>query len=193
MAEPLSALAHLPQAQVGSSTVVLGEVRPAAILQVAAWPETLAAVTRGLGEALGADAPRIGYSSTGPNGTMAAIGPGRYLIFGRSYDLHHRLQTAINSDVGAVTDLTHGRTVLMLRGEPATAILAKGLAIDLHPSAFPAGRIAQSMIHHIDVTVRRMDADQFELTVLRGFAEDFVEWLMDAGMEFGIAFIGRTE
>jgi sarcosine oxidase subunit gamma len=185
-----SALAHLTAAPADGAGLRLAELRPSAIVQVAAWPDTLPGVKRALGELLGSEIPRLGFAVAGPGGTVAALAPGRYLVAAGVADLATRLSGAITADQAAVTDLTHGRTILSLAGEAAPAILAKGLAIDLHPSVFPPGRVAQSMIHHIDVTVHRLELHRFELTVLRGFAEDFVEWLMDAGMEFGIGFAG---
>ena len=50
-------------------------------------------------------------------------------------------------------------------------MLAKGVAIDLDPGAFPNDRVAQSMIHHIDIVLHRVGPDAFELWVLRSFAE----------------------
>ena len=185
-----SALARLAQSANRSAALTLAEVRRGAIIQVTAWPDTLAAIKRVLAEVLGQDAPALGHGVVGPAGTILSLGPGRYLVTSTSSELRDRIARAISPADGGVSDLSHGRTILELRGAPASTVLAKGLAIDLHPSVFPPGRLAQSVIHHIDVTVHRLDADAYELMVLRGFAEDFVGWLMDAGLEFGIAFTG---
>jgi heterotetrameric sarcosine oxidase gamma subunit len=190
MPEPQSALAHLPRSRPGSAPVTVAELRPAAIVQIAAWPDSLQAVKRILAEVLGQGVPPLGSLAAGAQGTIAALGPGRYLLVSASPDIVARLADVVAVADGAVTDLSHGRTILSLKGGSAAAILAKGLAIDLHPSVFPPGRVAQSVIHHIDVTVQCRAADHYELMVLRGFAEDFLEWLMDAGLEFGVAFIG---
>jgi sarcosine oxidase subunit gamma len=84
--------------------------------------------------------------------------------------------------------MSHGRSVLRLAGEAAAAILSKGMAIDLHPNVFPPGRVAQTLIHHVDVLVHRRAGADFDLIVLRGFAEFFAEWLLIAGTEFGLGF-----
>ena len=97
-----------------------------------------------------------------------------------------RFEAALTAADATVTDLSHGRTILRLEGEAAADVLAKGVAIDLDPAAFPTDRVAQSMIHHIDIVLHRLGPDAFELWVLRSFAESLAEWLLEAGAEFGI-------
>jgi len=74
-------------------------------------------------------------------------------------------------------------------------VLAKGLALDLHPQAFPPLRVAQSAVHGVGVIVRRLSPDKhgadklggdsFDLYVYRGFALSFWEWLTAAAAETG--------
>ena len=61
---------------------------------------------------------------------------------------------------------------------------------DLDPAVFPAGRVVQTMIHHIDVVIHRRSEAHFDLWVLRSFAESLAEWLLDQGVELGIGFAG---
>jgi methylglutamate dehydrogenase subunit D len=187
MAERRSALAYLPLAASAEARVSLSESRPASLLQVAAWPDTLATVEAVVGELLGLGVPPLGTAVADPNLTIAAIAPGRFLIAGIAPDLAPRLEAALPSEDAAVTDLSHGRVILRLQGDAAAELLAKGVALDLHPAAFPPGRVAQTAIHHIDVLLHRRAADSFDLWALRGFAEALAEWLVDAGLEFAIA------
>jgi heterotetrameric sarcosine oxidase gamma subunit len=62
------------------------------------------------------------------------------------------------------------------------------VALDLQAGAFPPGRVAQTVIHHVDVLLHRRAVEAFDLWALRGFAEALAEWIIDAGLEFGIAF-----
>jgi sarcosine oxidase subunit gamma len=188
--ERRSALAHLAKTADRSTALTVADVRREAIFQIASWPDMLASIKRVLGEILGVAVPPLGHASVGPAAAILSLGPGRYLVTAPSSELRDRITAAITPADGSVTDLSHGRAILELAGAEAVAVLAKGLAVDLHLSAFPPGRVAQSVIHHIDVTVHRLEPDRFQLIVLRGFAEDFVEWLMDAGLEYGIAFAG---
>lgn len=192
MADRLSALAHLappsPAAAAGEARVRLSEVRPGSILQVAAWPDTLLTVQAVIAELTGVRAPNLRAAAVETGATVAAVAPGRYLIAAAADGLAARFEAALPAADGAVTDLSHGRAILRLEGEAAAAVLAKCVALDLDPQEFPPGRVAQTMIHHVDVLLHRTAAEAFELWVLRGFAESLGEWLLDAGLEFGVGF-----
>ena len=188
MAERRSALAHLAPLALGEAGARLSESRPASLLQVAAWPDTLATVEAVIAELLGVGVPPLGRAFADPNLTIAAIAPGRFFIAGVAPDLAQRLEAALPSSDAAVTNLSHGRVILRLQGAAAGNVLAKGVALDLDPATFAAGRVAQTAIHHIDVLVHRQAEMVFDLWVLRGFAEALAEWLLDAGLEYGITF-----
>jgi heterotetrameric sarcosine oxidase gamma subunit len=186
MAERAAALAHLPMAGSSSATVSLQEVRAGSILQAAAWPGSLPTVEAAIRDLLGAVVPPLGGATADGNVTVAAIAPGRFLIATVTPDLAVRFEAALTSEDGAVTDLSHGRVILRLDGEAAAALLAKCVALDLHEAGFPSGRFAQTMIHHIDIGLHRLSRTSFEIWVLRSFAESLAEWLLDAGLEFGL-------
>lgn len=190
MAERQSALAHLQASGPAQAAIRLTELRPGSILQVCAWPDTLPTVTAVFGELLGVRTPQVGHATADPNLTVAAIAPGRFLVSGAAPDLAPRFEAAIPSADGAVTDLSHGRTILRLEGD-AAALLSRCVAIDLDESAFPQGRVAQTAIHHIDVVVHRLKRASFDLWVPRSFAAALTEWLLDAGAELGIGFEPR--
>ena len=187
MADRRSALAHLPASRPANAAVRLSEVRPGSILQVAAWPNTRQAVEAVIAELLGVKVPPVGSAVADPNVTVATAAPGRYLISGMAPDLSPRFEAALPSSDGAVTNLAHGRVILRLEGE-AAALLAKCVAIDLDLPVFPLGRIAQTAVHHIDVMLHRQRRTTFDVWVLRSFAEGLAEWLLDAGLELGVAF-----
>jgi sarcosine oxidase subunit gamma len=193
MAERVSALSHLtgggPSAQAGARAT-LSERRPGSILQVAAWPDTTETVRAAITDLLGIQVPAVGFAYADANVTVAAIAPGRFMIAGSAADLPHRFEAALQSDQAAVTDLSHGRTILRLDGDAATTVLASCIALDLHPTAFPRGRVAQTSVHHIDVLLHRLSDTTYELWALRSFAEALAEWILDAGVEHGIVFAG---
>lgn len=186
-----SALAHLSAPAPKKAVVRMTEIRPGSILLVGAWPDTLQTVESVIGELLGVRVPAIGSAAADPNLTVATIAPGRYLISGMAPDLAQRFEAALPSTDGAVTNLLHGRVILRLDGE-AAMLLSRCVAIDLDPSVFPPGRVAQTMIHHVDVLIHRQKRTMFDLWVLRSFAESLVEWLLDAGLELGVSFAPPT-
>ena len=185
-----SALADLPASSEANARAVLSEHRNGSILQITAWPNTDGRVRTVITELLELRVPLTGSAVVQDGATVAAIAPGRYLVASGADDLSQRFQAALGSADGSVTDLTHGRTIFRLHGDVATAVLAKGVALDLDLAAFPPGRVAQTMMHHVDVVVHRLAEQSFELWTLRSFAEALGEWLLEAGLEFGVVFTG---
>jgi sarcosine oxidase subunit gamma len=188
MAERHSALAHLPASPMPGARATLSELQPGSILQIAAWPDTLAAVEVVLADILQIAVPRTGAATAAAGATLAAVAPGRYLVAADAADAVTRLEAALPATDGAVTDLSHGRVILRLEGEAAADVLARCIALDLDPTAFPLGRAAQTMIHHVDVLVYRVAETRFELWMLRSFAESLAEWILDAGLELSVGF-----
>jgi len=70
-----------------------------------------------------------------------------------------------------LSDQSHGRIRIRVSGPRAAQVLARGTAVDLHGSAFPAGAAAMTLFGHIPVHLSRTGEAEFELTVLRSFAE----------------------
>jgi sarcosine oxidase subunit gamma len=187
MAERASSLARMDVAEASDAAVTLRQAHFASILQVSAWPDTVDTVEAVIRELLGVDAPEIGRGIVHDNSRVVALAPGRFLVAARASDLVTRFEAALPTSEAAVTDLSHGRLILRLDGK-SEELLAKVVAIDLAPTAFPAGRIAQTTVDHIDVLVHRLAPDSVELWAFRSFAESLVDWLLDAGLETGIAF-----
>ena len=171
--------------------VAFSERRLVALVQVAAWPGTAAQVSNTLASLLGCAAPPgPDGSSEGTAGTMLAVAPGRWLLESPDPQLAERLAGQVGPTLGAVTDLSHARIAIRIAGPKATWVLNKGLALDLHPAAFPPTKVAQSAVHEIGVTLRRLSpdklgADGFDLYVPRGFALSFWHWLCEAAEETG--------
>jgi len=177
MAEPVTALAGMP-ISAGSGRVSLSEVSAGTILRVQTWPDTADAFRRVARDVIESDV------------TVAALAPSTYVVSGLHEEMAWLVQEALSASDAAVTDWSHGRTLLSLQGEAAAHVLQKCVAIDL--AAFPPGRAAATMIHHIDVLILRPAETEFRLLVLRSLAEALAEWLLDAGLEEGIGLRGPT-
>jgi len=76
-----------------------------------------------------------------------------------------------------VSDQSHGRVRLRLSGSRAAERLTTGTAVDLHPAVFAQGQSAFTLFNHISVLLTRTGAEEFELVVLRSFAEALYEEL----------------
>jgi methylglutamate dehydrogenase subunit D len=190
MAEALSALAGMT-ASAGGGRVALSEAPLRALAQVQAWPTTAQAVTDALSTLPLGEIPPIGKASERGGLLVAHVAPRRFMIAGPDADLPARLTDLIPASAGSVTNLTHGRAILSLEGDAAREVLQKCVALDLADAAFPVGRAAATMIHHVDVLIVRRGSKRFGLWVLRSFAEALAEWLLDAGLEEGIGFRPR--
>jgi heterotetrameric sarcosine oxidase gamma subunit len=88
----------------------------------------------------------------------------------------------------AVTDLSHARTLLRLSGPASRSTLEKLCRIDLHPQAFPPGRIAQTPLGQIAALIHAIDdAPTFDLYLPRSLARSATISLIEAATEFGLA------
>ncbi|EJC85602.1 sarcosine oxidase gamma subunit [Rhizobium leguminosarum bv. trifolii WSM2297] len=79
--------------------------------------------------------------------------------------------TAALAGKAFVMDQSHGRVRIGISGRSSRLLLSKGTAVDLDPAVFPEGSSAMTMVGHISVQIARTGNDDFELTVLRSFAE----------------------
>jgi sarcosine oxidase subunit gamma len=181
MAERVSALPVAHEAT-GEGRVVLSEWRAASILQVQAWPDSIDRVLGIITGLTDVRTPEPGNAAHASGLTLAAVSPGRFMIAGDADDLAARFHGALSVADATVTDISHGRTILLLEGETPADLLQSCVQIDLDPAVFRPGRVAQTMIHHIDVLIVRQTETSFQLWVLRSFAQSLAEWLLDAGL-----------
>ncbi|MBS0420789.1 MAG: sarcosine oxidase, gamma subunit [Proteobacteria bacterium] len=92
------------------------------------------------------------------------------------------LREAFNSSA-TVSDQIGAYEILGLTGQHVPAVLAKFIALDLHPRAFPVGSAAATLAGHIPLTFWRL-ADSFELAVPRSYSLDFQHLLAASAAEF---------
>jgi methylglutamate dehydrogenase subunit D len=135
------------------------------------------------------EGPRVGHAE---GLTALGIGPARWLVLseGEANGLAPRLAAAMGG-AGVVNDQSDGYAVLRLTGPACLAVLARGVNIDLHPTAFPVGSVAATGIAHLGVILwRAPDADGapvFMLAVFRSMAGSLVHWLETAIAGAGLA------
>ncbi len=125
-----------------------------------------------------------GFSSHAAGLSLRPVSPGQWFAVGDAVLAHADFQ-ALASSLKAeadIVDQSHGRIRILVRGAMATRVLAKGTAVDL--ASFPVGGSATTLIGHITAHVTRVDEDDFELIVLRGFAESLWDELVQMSLEF---------
>lgn len=189
MADILSPLA--PEYSIGrhgnmssEAGVILSEIQPCSIVQVAAWPGQDKSLRGAIGGVTGlslGDAP--GSGATGKMNAAFGIAPGRYLVTADDEGLAERLAAAVKAGTGTVTDLSHGRTVIRIEGPKAEWVLAKLFAIDF--AALPTGNAVSTNHHEVFAQIHRSGPQRFDLYVFRSFARSFWTVLRGAAEETG--------
>jgi sarcosine oxidase subunit gamma len=118
-------------------------------------------------------------------------GPDQWFVLaqGRGEGALYRELKAKLTGLASVSDQSHGRVIIRLTGPKARAILAKGTPVDLHPDAFPVAKSALTQMAHVGVHLTRVAEDSYDLSVFRGFAESFWEWITEQAEEFGYQVI----
>ena len=97
------------------------------------------------------------------------------------------LRDAFSPLHAAVVDVSHARAIVALAGPHARHVLQKGCHLDLHPSRFCAGSVAQSKFARCQVLFHQADdAPSYELYVQRSFGRYLWSWLEDAAAEYGV-------
>jgi sarcosine oxidase subunit gamma len=142
---------------------------------------------RALAERLGFEPPAEPQRRGAGGLALLGVGPHRWLAVAEGGEaLADRLAREL-AGAASVCDQSDGYFVIELGGPAARRALAKGVAIDLHPSAFPADAVAVTQVAHIGVVIWRTDVgERFRLALFRSMAASFWGWLSHASAEFGL-------
>lgn len=119
------------------------------------------------------------------------LGPDECLLLceaGMEDELHRRINTDLAGQHVAITNVTDGFCALQISGPKVRSVLAKGCALDLHPSAFTPGSCAQTLLSHAGVILIATDDDCFIVICRTSFATYTADWLADAALEYGYRF-----
>lgn len=126
--------------------------------------------------------------------TFAGVGPDQWIASAEESDAAG-FAAKVRARLGpfaAVADQSDARLVLRLSGPRVRDVLAKGLAVDLHPKAFKPGDVATTLIAHIGVQVDVLDdRPTYQLIAPRSMAGSFWSWLSASAAEFGYDVVTR--
>jgi sarcosine oxidase subunit gamma len=126
-------------------------------------------------------AGQIAFIGMGPDQWLATEEGGDAMTFAS------RLAAAFG-DSASISDQSDSRAILRLSGSRARDVLAKGLAVDLHPRAFGPGDAALSTIALIGAHLWQLDdAPTYDIAVFRSMAGSFADFIHASAAEFGIA------
>lgn len=121
---------------------------------------------------------------------FVGMGPGQWLAVeegGDTLTFARRLTEAVGG-TASVSDQSDSRAVLRLSGARARDVLAKGLAVDLHPRVFGPGDAALSSIALIGAHLWQVDdTPTYEISVFRSMAGSFADFIWSSAAEYGVA------
>ena len=133
-----------------------------------------------------------------PNTTTAAddltaiwLGPDEWLLLTdhQSDALIADLQAALAGHVASVVDIGAGQTVIRLSGPSTLDVLARSCALDLHPTVFPPGACAQTLLARAQALLIAVDdTPTIDIIIRRSFASYVAAWLHDSARDFGFRF-----
>ena len=179
----------------GEPGVVIEERAGLGLATVAARKGQADALKRAVASAYSVELPDSSHIAGGSSVRFVGYGPGQWLAVSETLagealarDLAQNLRR-----LASISDQSGGRTVLLVSGPRARAVLGKGLPIDLHPLSFGTGSAATSTISLMGVQLWQTDdAPTYELAIFRSVSASFWRWLTASAAEFGYeVVIGR--
>lgn len=181
------ALGERPARDGSIGVLVRASLLPHAVL-VSTWISGEVALTAALTQLLGQTPPgRTGQTLATGLGLLMRTGPEEWLLVGDgAVDPRPALRDAIGADVGGVTDLSHARCRMNLRGTRCLDTLSKLFPLDFRPNAFPLGELRLSGHHHLPCGLHRLAEAEFDLYVFTSYAHDQLASLLDAALEYGV-------
>jgi len=111
--------------------------------------------------------------------------PKTWLIISSKEAIVERIKEKCNSENFAVTDISHSRAVIRIKGLQAKEVLKKGCPINFNE--FEVNNCAGTVFHGINIIIDSIDnnPDAYNLLTLRSFGESFYHHISDAALEFG--------
>ena len=111
--------------------------------------------------------------------------PSTWLVISRKENIDKTIEEKCKNENFAITDISHSRSVIQIKGIQAKEILKKGCPLNFNE--FEKNNCAGSVFHGINIVVDFVDndPDTFNLLTLRSFGESFYHHVTDAALEFG--------
>ena len=173
----------------GTARVSFAVLDQLSVVQVAAFDD--AAAVAAIRDACGA-LPPASCNATTLHGDirMFGVGPGRWLLVApASQDLPARLVGPVPAEVAAITDLSHGRSVVRVSGLDTRRLLAKMCLLDLDSRVFTPGRCAQTLFGQAGVLLEAVSDEVIDVFFSRSYAVSGWEMLADAAAEYGYSVV----
>ena len=111
--------------------------------------------------------------------------PRIWLIISTKENIISTIEQNCNHESFAITDISHSRAVIQIKGLDAREVLKKGCPLNINK--LKKNNCAGTVFHGINILVDCIDnkPDTFNLFTLRSFGESFYHHITDAALEFG--------
>jgi sarcosine oxidase subunit gamma len=111
--------------------------------------------------------------------------PNTWLVVSRKKDIIKTIKKKCSNEDFAVTDISHSRSTIQIKGPKAKEVLKKGCPINFNE--FEKSNCAGSVFHGINIVIDCIENNPqtFNLITLRSFGESFYHHVTDASLEFG--------
>ena len=111
--------------------------------------------------------------------------PNTWLVVSRKKDIIKTIKKKCSNEDFAVTDISHSRSTIQIKGYKAKEVLKKGCPINFNE--FEKNNCAGSVFHGINIVIDCIENNPqtFNLITLRSFGESFYHHVTDASLEFG--------
>jgi len=120
--------------------------------------------------------------------SVRSVGPREWLVVSETLGADSVARDLFLLDPARVSffEQSDGRVLLCISGPNVRRILAKCVAVDLHPEVFVEGQSASMLCCHVSANVARTGTDRFEIIVPRSYAGSVFEEIMEMGREFAL-------
>ena len=111
--------------------------------------------------------------------------PRTWFIISKKENIINNIKEKCTDENFAITDISHSRTVIQIKGLQAREILKKGCPLNINE--FKTNNCAGTVFHGISIVVDLINnnPDTFNLLTLRSFGESFYHHITDAALESG--------
>ncbi len=159
---------------------------PCSIIRVQTW-DSAARVPSTVEQELGVGWPQSTGVVARGRAEVICVGPADWLLLASEPDDSSwvgRLDLAFEGTPFRSTDVSQALVRIEMEGAEVRDLLAKGCALDLHPSTFGVGRSARTRLAGMPVVVHCTAESRFECIVTASYVDFLLAWGADAAVEF---------
>jgi len=112
-------------------------------------------------------------------------GPNTWLVISKIENIIEKIKKSCSNEDFAVTDISHSRAIMQIKGIEVKEVLKKGSPINFNE--FNKNICVGSVFHGINIVIDCIDdqTNTFNLLTLRSFGESLYHHITDASLEFG--------